>query len=480
MRCDKKMMALYAVTDRAWVGTMTLEEQVEAALKGGVTCVQLREKHLDEAAFLAEAKKIAALCQKYRVPLIINDKVEIAVACGADGVHVGQEDMRAGEVRKRIGNDMILGVSVHTVEEALEAAADGADYLGLGAAFATSTKTDVDVMSREMMQAICHAVDLPTVAIGGIKKDNVSKLAGSGVDGIAVVSAIFGADDIEKATAELSTRVEAMLKGCHTMPTALSIAGSDSSGGAGIQADLKTMIMQNVYGMSAVTALTAQNTMGVKSIMPVTEDFLKQQLDAVFEDIFPDAVKIGMVPSGELMTVIADRLKFYQAKNIILDPVMVATSGSTLMENAAVKILKSRLLPLADLVTPNIPEAEVLSDMKIQDENDMIAAAKKISAENSCAVLVKGGHSVNDANDLLFADGQITWFKGERIDNPNTHGTGCTLSSAIAANLAKGQPMVTAIENAKAYLTAALRDMLDLGNGSGPVNHCVFRAESWE
>ena len=253
--------------------------------------------------------------------------------------------------------------------------------------------------------------------------------------------------------------------------TALTIAGSDCSGGAGIQADLKTMTMNGVYAMSAITALTAQNTTGVRGIQESTPDFLKQQLDAVFEDIYPDAVKIGMVASTELIRVIADRLRHYGAKNVVVDPVMVATSGAALMKTDAVETLIAELLPISTLVTPNIPEAEVLSGMKIEREEDVVAAAKKIGDNFHCAVLLKGGHSINDANDLLYADGELTWFAGKRIPNPNTHGTGCTLSSAIAANLAKGFPLTESVRRAKNYISDALSAMLDLGRGSGPMDH---------
>ena len=211
MRCDKKHMLLYAVTDRAWIGTQTLYQQVEAALKGGATCVQLREKELDEAAFLQEAKELCALCRRYGVPFIVNDNVDVAQACGADGVHVGQEDMKAGEVRRRVGEDMILGVSVHTVEEARRAVRDGADYLGMGAVFPTSTKTDADQMSNETLRDICGAVEIPVVAIGGLNRDNILRLSGSGVDGVALVSAIFGAEDIEAACRELCALSEQMV-----------------------------------------------------------------------------------------------------------------------------------------------------------------------------------------------------------------------------------------------------------------------------
>lgn len=255
------------------------------------------------------------------------------------------------------------------------------------------------------------------------------------------------------------------------MHTALTIAGSDSSGGAGIQADLKTMTMNGVFAMSAVTALTAQNTLGVTGIMEVSPEFLGLQLDAVFTDIPPDAVKIGMVSSSALIAAIAAKLRQYSARNIVLDPVMVATSGARLISEDAVEALERELLPLASVATPNIPEAEVLSEMSIRSEEDMETAARAIGEHFGCAVLCKGGHSLSDANDVLFANGALRWFRGRRIDNPNTHGTGCTLSSAIAANLAKGVPMPDAIAAAKEYISGALAAMLDLGHGRGPMNH---------
>ena len=258
------------------------------------------------------------------------------------------------------------------------------------------------------------------------------------------------------------------------MKTALTIAGSDSGGGAGIQADIKTMTANGVYAMSAVTALTAQNTTGVTDIMEVTPVFLAEQLDAVFTDIFPDAVKTGMVSSGELIKTIASKLREYGARNIVVDPVMVATSGAKLISDEAVSTLKSELLPLAAVITPNIPEAEVLSEMKIESEDDMVSAAKLINERYGCAVLCKGGHNVNDANDLLYRDGGYKWFRGKRIDNPNTHGTGCTLSSAIASNLAKGETLDDAVLYAKNYISGALAAMLDLGRGAGPMNHAFM------
>lgn len=255
------------------------------------------------------------------------------------------------------------------------------------------------------------------------------------------------------------------------MKTALTIAGSDSSGGAGIQADIKTMSAHGIYAMSAITALTAQNTLGVKSIQAVSPAFLKDQIDAVCSDIYPDAVKIGMIPTPELMRTAADCLRRYEIRHLVLDPVMVATSGSSLMDTSALDVLKTCLAPLCEVITPNIPETEVLLGESVRSAADMEKAARKLHETYGCAVLVKGGHALEDANDCLCSDEGITWFSGKRIDNPNTHGTGCTLSSAIASNLALGRDLTESIQNAKEYISGALAYGLDLGHGHGPMNH---------
>ncbi|WP_418968967.1 bifunctional hydroxymethylpyrimidine kinase/phosphomethylpyrimidine kinase [Alloscardovia omnicolens] len=259
------------------------------------------------------------------------------------------------------------------------------------------------------------------------------------------------------------------------MKAVLSIAGSDCSGGAGIQADLKTMTMNGVYGMSVLTALTAQNTLGVSAVMEVTPAFLEQQLDSVFEDIPPQAVKIGMIPSPTLAAVIAEKLRQYKADNIVLDPVMVSTSGSSLSTNSTIEVMKDMLFPLAAVITPNIPEAEVLWQHTIESSAQMEEAARDIASAYGCAVLIKGGHRLNDANDFLFdpKTQKERWFEGKRVDTLNTHGTGCTLSSAIASNLAKGYPLEAATTHAKNYLSDALAAMLDIGHGSGPMKHNV-------
>jgi hydroxymethylpyrimidine/phosphomethylpyrimidine kinase len=258
------------------------------------------------------------------------------------------------------------------------------------------------------------------------------------------------------------------------LKTVLTIAGSDCSGGAGIQADLKTMAAHGVYGMSAITSLTAQNTTGVYGISDVSPEFLGQQLDCIFTDIFPDAVKIGMVSDRALIEVIAEKLVQYAAHNIVVDTVMVSTSGSRLLKEDAIDELKDRLIPLADLITPNIPEAEVLSGIKIDTPESMVEAAKIISENigaSEPSILIKGGHELNTANDLLYTKSGIAWFEGERIDNPNTHGTGCTLSSAIACNLAMGKSLAASVRDSKTYISGALKAGLDLGKGSGPLNH---------
>ncbi len=469
MNFDRTHLLLYAVTDRSWLRGERLSAQVEKALKGGATMVQLREKQLGEEEFRREAEELLRLCRSYGVPLIINDNVALAKEIGADGVHVGQDDMGAARARQELGPDKIIGVSAHSVEEALEAERQGADYLGVGAVFHTGSKPDASLLSHETLRRICRASALPAAAIGGITSENIGALRGTGIAGAAVISALFAQPDIEAAARRLRRQLLEVTGAA--LHTALTIAGSDSSGGAGIQADIKTMLANGVYAMSAVTALTAQNTTGVADIMEVTPEFLGEQLDSVFTDIWPEAVKIGMVSSGALISVIAEKLAAYGAKNVVVDPVMVATSGARLIDDGAVEQLTGQLLPLASLLTPNIPETEVLAQMPVRTAEDMVRAAQTIRKRYHCSVLVKGGHQRNEANDLLCSEAGCLWFEGRRISNPNTHGTGCTLSSAIASNLAKGFSLEESVRRAKDYISGALGAMLDLGKGSGPMNH---------
>ena len=471
----RRAMVLYGVTDRMWVtDDHDLYMQVEEACQGGATCIQLREKELGDGEFLTEAIRIKEICHRYEVPFIINDNVEVAVKCGADGIHVGQDDCEAGKVRELVGPDMVIGVSTKNVEQALLAQKNGADYLGVGAVFHTSTKKDATDVSHEMLKNIVDAVDIPVVAIGGISKDNIIELAGTGADGVALVSAIFGSRDIKESCKQLKALSESM-----AMKKVLTIAGSDCSGGAGIQADLKTIAAHKMYGMSAICALTAQNTTGVYGISDVSPDFLRNQIDCIFKDIRPDAVKIGMVSNSELIEVIAEKLKEYKAANIVVDPVMVATSGSKLISDDAIETLKIKLFPLATVITPNIPETEELWGQPVKCKEDMMAAAKAIALKYGCSVLVKGGHMLlaeTKAADYLYVGSdnggsEGFWFETEMVDNDNTHGTGCTLSSAIACNLAARNSLKDSIYNGKMYLTGALKAGMNLGNGSGPMNH---------
>ena len=471
MRDIKKDLLLYAITDRSWLNGETVAEQAEKALKGGATFIQLREKELDYDAFLAEAFEVKALCKKYNVPFVINDNVDIAIACDADGVHVGQSDMEAGNVRERLGKDKIIGVSVHTVEEALRAQERGADYVGAGAVFYTSTKDDATTTSFGMLRDISKAIDIPVVAIGGINEKNILQLEGTGIAGVSIISAIFSKPDIEAATRELLALATEMVNTKPEIKKVLTIAGTDPTGGAGQQADLKTITVHKLFAMSVITSLVAQNTTGVYGVIDTPPEFVAKQMDCVFEDIRPDAVKIGMVSNSEIINTIVDKLKEYKAENIVVDPVMVSTSGGKLLNDDACEALITKLIPMAKVITPNIPEAEVLCGFEIKGTDDMVKAAEKISSMLDGAILIKGGHLVSTATDLLYHDGKAEWFTAERIDNPNTHDTGCTLSSAIASNLAMGYSLKESIANAKEYLTGALRAQLNLGKGSGPLEH---------
>ena len=477
MTLTRSQLAVYVITPPVEPVGQLLIDQVKATLDGGATFVQLRRKNNTTATspetaanqLKGEALAIQRLCKEYNVPFVIDDNVELALAINADGVHIGQDDMPYKEARRLLGPDAIIGVTANTLEEALKAFEDGADYVGSGAVFDTPTKANAKPLDHKDFETICRSIPIPVVAIGGITEDNMDQLATTGLSGFAIISDIFNDSSIAEKTARIALKAHSMV----TPRTALTIAGSDSSGGAGIQADLKTMMAHHVYGISAITALTAQNTIGVTAISTVTPQLLQNQLDAVFTDIKPDAIKIGMLSTRELIEVIADRLRFYNATPVVLDPVMVATSGARLIDEDAIESLTKTLFPLATLVTPNIPEAEILWGQSITDVASMLAGADYIYSTYGCAVLLKGGHSINDANDLLYDETGPHWIPGQRIANPNTHCTGCTLSSAIASNLAKGYPLLDSIEKAKRYISLTLSAMLDLGHGSGPMDHAV-------
>lgn len=472
----KDCLWLYGVTDKSWLNGRKLHHVVEEAIIGGATMIQYREKEGDDTKLIDEAIKVREVCSKHGIPLIINNRVGLAKDCQADGVHLGQSDMDIKSAREILGKDVIIGATVKTLDQALKAQEDGADYLGSGAVFGSTTKLDTMTLDHDILREICKTVSIPVVGIGGISECNISKLEGLGLDGVALVSSLFNHDHVEKATKSISQSVNKYIqpKTKSTLKTVLTIAGSDSSGGAGIQADLKTMTIHGVYGMTAITALTAQNTQGVSGISEVEPEFVGAQLDAIFQDIPPQAIKIGMVASPGIIHMIADKLIEYKATSIVLDPVMVSTSGSPLISVEAKKVLEERLFPLASLITPNIPEAEVLCGFSIASEKDMVSAAKLIAWKNKRPVLIKGGHFGQEAKDLLYDKGREIWLSAPRIPNANTHGTGCTLSSAIASNLAKGYSLVNSVRLAKNYIQGAIEAGLNLGQGSGPLNHMYW------
>ena len=514
---------------------------VAAALRGGATFVQLRAKHADARELTDMARAIANVIDSAgkadTVAFVIDDRTDVAWQCRQlgikiDGVHIGQDDMMPEQARAMLGPDAIIGLSAETLQHIATANAlpDGVvDYIGAGPLHYTATKPEAAAVEADGTkhalgiagaQSLCDASRYPVVVGGGVHTDDIPALARTTAAGWFVVSAIAAADDPESATRQLISAWTAIrgeqrhgyaaagiaaptasssipflphwrTKQPHGLPPVLTVAGSDSSGGAGIQADLKTMMANGVFGMSAITSLTAQNTTGVRDVQNAEPRVLAEQVDAVFEDIPPMAVKVGMVSSADLIETIAERLSAHQARNIVLDPVMVATSGAKLIDDDAVAALTSKLFPLATVITPNMPETEALLEQALQErssaddapaarllsagtrtEADMEMAGRTLAEHFGCAVLVKGGHGVKDANDVLVEpDGTATWFTSPRIDNPNTHGTGCTLSSAIASHLALGETMPQAVRSAKDYLTGALAEQLDLGHGSGPMDH---------
>lgn len=465
---------LYLVFDPGSVPQPDPWRVLEESLQGGVSLVQLREKSCSDEEFLRLALRMRPILDRFGVPLILNDRLHLVERAGARGVHLGQGDFPWLEARKLLGSAAILGVSVESVDQARAADRPEVDYLGVSAIFPTATKTDhATVWGTEGLRALRAQVSRPLVAIGGIHSGNVREVVRAGADSVAVVSAICASADPRACARDL-------LAAARTPPRALTIAGSDSGGGAGIQADLKTFTALKVYGASALTALTAQNTRGVRSVQALSPEFVAEQLEAVLEDIGADAVKIGMLFDAGIIRAVAGTLERFRPAAVILDPVMVAKGGDRLLREEAVDALKTRLLPLCHLVTPNLPEAEVLSGRSIRDPSEMEEASDVILAAGPQAVLMKGGHLSSGAVAADFLNGRDRnggtfreWFEAPRITTPNTHGTGCTLSAAIAAFSARGENLRDAVRSGKAYLTRALEEgaRFRLGSGHGPVDH---------
>lgn len=471
MTSSKKINGLYLITDDG----ERLIERVRAALPH-VSVVQFRPKSLASTDKLERGQQLASICREAGVLFIVNDDPQLALNLNADGVHLGQDDGDPAAARKLLGTNRIIGISTHTPQEAAAAQAAGADYIGFGAMFPTESKEIQHLAGVKLLAEARTRVTLPIVAIGGISRDNAPEVIDAGADSIAVISAIMSHGEPGLAAAELAllfNRRQAAPRG-----VVLTIAGSDSGGGAGIQADLKTITLLGSYGASVITALTAQNTLGVSGIHPAPAEFVTVQLDAVLSDIPVDVVKTGMLFSADIITAVASRLSTCNLKFLLIDPVMIAKGGARLIDATAVNALVNQLLPLTYLLTPNIPEAEALTGMRITAEGDMLAAADRLISMGARHVLLKGGHlDSTDAVDLLFDGKTVQWLRTQRIATTNSHGTGCTLSSAIAAFLANGEPLPVAVERAKAFITTAIRLARPLGKGHSPVNHFAASRE---
>ena len=481
-------LSLYLVTDRPLSGGRDMAWIVREAAAGGVSMVQLREKECSTAEFIALARELKRALSPLGIPLIINDRVDVALAVDADGVHIGQSDMPYDVARRLLGPDKIIGLSVETMEEVIAANALDVDYIGISPVYATPTKTDtLAPFGLEGIEEVMRLSRHRCVAIGGMNRATIGEVIARGVEGVAVVSAIVAADSPREASEELAaiirrnrisnTRIiQSSEFKIQNYPRVLTIAGSDSGGGAGIQADIKSISANGCFAASAITAITAQNTLGVNAVEGLSIDIIEGQIDAVLSDIGADSIKIGMLHSSEVVQCVARMLRKYNIKDVVLDPVMVSTSGHRLIEESAIEVLKAELMPMARVITPNIPEAEILLGEAINKQGDLPAAARRLAEQYGVSVLLKAGHLVNDELIDIFYNHEteeVVELSARRIDTRNTHGTGCTLSSAFAAQLAKGLSLTEAARAAKHYINQAIiyGANQEIGHGHGPVAH---------
>jgi len=463
---------VYLITDQG----DRLEERLLNALSGGISAVQYRNKKKDAPDRFNLGMEIKELCARAKVPFIVNDDPKLAQELDADGLHLGQEDGDPAEARRLLGPKKIIGVSTHNLTEALRAEAAGADYIGLGAMYPTTSKEIQHLPGIDVLAKVRAGIRIPIIAIGGINRDNAVPLIDSGADAIAVISAVLENREPGLSAAELSLLFNRRME--FPRGKVLTIAGSDSGGGAGIQGDLKTITLLGCYGASVITALTAQNTRGVTDIHAPPPSFVAGQMEAVLSDIPIDVVKTGMLCSPEITALVADKLLEFKRKIVVVDPVMIAKGGASLLARDALIILKERLIPLAYLLTPNIPEAERLTGLVIVDEEGMQEAARLLCRMGARNVLIKGGHLAEGvAVDILFDGSGFSRFAVPRILTKNTHGTGCTLASAIAAFLAQGEPLPVAVARAKEFVTLAIKLAQPMGKGRGPVNHFIAARE---
>lgn len=481
-------LSLYLVTDRSLSGGRDMAWIVAEAARGGVTMVQLREKDCSTNEFIALAYELKTVLSPFGIPLIINDRIDVALAVDADGVHIGQSDMPYDIARALMGKNKIIGLSVETMDEVVAANDMDVDYIGISPVFATPTKTDtLKPFGLDGIDDVVRCSRHRCVAIGGMNRETVGEVIRRGVEGVAVVSAIVSAPSPRESSAELKDIVQrnrsdnqvvssSIHHASNHYPRVLTIAGSDSGGGAGIQADIKSISANGCFATSAITAITAQNTLGVNAVHGVPVGILEGQIEAVLSDIGTDSIKIGMLHSAEVVRSVVRLLLKYENHNIVLDPVMVSTSGHKLIEDSAIEVMKNELMPLARVITPNIPEAEILLGEAITHQHDLSSAARRLAEMYRVSVLLKAGHLVNDVLIDIFYNretNEVVELEARRIDTPNTHGTGCTLSSALAAQLAKGLALTEAVKAAKTYINNAILYGADyhIGHGHGPVCH---------
>ena len=457
---------LYLITDNNQDGMLLVK--VEAALTGGTTIVQYRAKAIrpDERRQMAESLK--NLCHKYEAKLIINDLPELAHDIDADGVHLGQDDMSAVQARQILGHNKLIGISTHSVDEALKAEAQGADYIAIGSIFPTGSKDEATLVGIRTLSMVRKAVRIPVVAIGGITPEGAFEALEAGADAIAVISGVMADTDPARAAKEYSL----LFNRNRSAPNGkvLTVAGSDSSGGAGIQADIKTITLLGSYASSVLTALTAQNTLGVNDTYMVHTDFVIKQLEAVLDDIGADTIKTGMLSWGGIVSRVAKTIE-ERSLLAVVDPVMIAKGGESLLDKEAHDSLISRLLPQSYLLTPNLPEVEVMTGIEPRTIEEMIEAGRSLQELGARNVLIKGGHLNGDATDVLLMGDDEHQLTSQRFDTINTHGTGCTLSAAIATFLAQGYPLKHAVERGKRFVSLAIEKSVQIGRGQGPVNH---------
>jgi len=466
---------LYLITDSDSDGRRAAP--VAPAQRGGARVVQYRDKSRPAEQKAIVARELGRLCLQAGAVFLVNDSPQLALASEADGVHLGQGDGSVGAARSILGPGRIIGVSSRTVEQALAAQSEGADYIGLGAMFPTGSKNDAELVGVQRLHEVRQAVTLPIVAIGGIDRDNAGSVIDAGADAVAVISAVMGADSPAVAAREIALLFNRRLP--FPRGRILTVAGSDSGGGAGIQADLKTITLLGGYGMSAITALTAQNSNGVRGIQPVPTDFVEEQIEAVLGDLGADVVKTGMLYSAEIVAAAVRAIERY-ALPAVVDPVMLAKGGSPLLRDEAVSALREELLQRAYLLTPNLPEAEALTGLPVRTEAEMELAAHRLQELGARNVLLKGGHLSGEAIDLLLAGRTLHRFCSPRIATRHTHGTGCTYAAAIATFIAQGLPLVEAVTRAKAFIDEAIRTAVPMGSGHGPVNHWRAAKEAFK